>query len=185
MNILYTNIDQKLVNSLHGLWNMWNCEIGGLDCRVITTEYRTRVHCIHMYHLFCNALVRVVHWSMKLIREYLVIQYKGPKSTARIFCWHVAHLCWHVAHQVGFQLILNQSSNRSSHFFIFFIFIFIIILSVRLSSVLRGHSFFSSLPQRPMTSDFEGFLNQILSITLFSYLNSWERARISLFNVEC
>jgi len=25
-----------------------NCEIGGLDCRVITTEYRTRVHCIHM-----------------------------------------------------------------------------------------------------------------------------------------
>jgi len=31
--ILYTNIDQKRVNSLHGLLN---CEIGGLDCRVIT-----------------------------------------------------------------------------------------------------------------------------------------------------
>jgi len=31
---------------------------------------------------------------------------------------------------------------------------------------------FSSPPQRPMTSDFEGFLYQILSITLFSYLNS-------------
>ena len=30
--------------------------------------------------------------------------------------------------------------------------------------------------QRPITSDFEGFLYQILSITLFSYLNSWERA---------
>ena len=43
--LLYTNIDQTLVNSLHGLLN---CEIGGLDCRVITTEYRTRVHCIHM-----------------------------------------------------------------------------------------------------------------------------------------
>ena len=42
---LYTNIDQKLMNSLHGLLN---CEIGGLGCRVITTEYRTRVHCIHM-----------------------------------------------------------------------------------------------------------------------------------------
>ena len=26
-----------------------------------TTEYRTRVHCIHMYHLFCNALVRVIY----------------------------------------------------------------------------------------------------------------------------
>ena len=31
------------MTSLHGLLN---CEIGGLDCHVITTEYRTRVHCI-------------------------------------------------------------------------------------------------------------------------------------------
>jgi len=56
--LLYTNIDQKLVNSLHGLLI---CEIGGLDSRVITTEYRTRVHCIHMWHLFCNALVHGVY----------------------------------------------------------------------------------------------------------------------------
>ena len=54
-------------------------------------------------------------------------------------------------------------------------------LANRLLSVLRGHSFFSFPPQRPMTSDFEGFLYQILSITLFSYLNSWERASISHF----
>jgi len=33
--ILYTNIDQTLVNSLHRLWN---CEIGGLDCYVSITE---------------------------------------------------------------------------------------------------------------------------------------------------
>ena len=58
MNIWYTNIDQKLVNSLHRLLN---CEIGGLDCRVITTEYRTRAHCIHMYHLFCNEVVHVIY----------------------------------------------------------------------------------------------------------------------------
>ena len=57
--------------------------------------------------------------------------------------------------------------------------------SVPLLSVLRGHSVFSSPPQRPMTSDFKGFLYQILSITLFSHLISWERASISLFNVEC
>jgi len=43
--LLYTNMDEKLVNSLHRLLN---CEIGGLDCCVITTEYTTRVHCIHM-----------------------------------------------------------------------------------------------------------------------------------------
>ena len=59
----------------------------------------------------------------------------------------------------------------------------VIIFSVRIVSVLRGHSDFSSPPQRPMTSDFEGFLYQILSITSFSYLNSWERA--SIFPFQC
>jgi len=34
-----SHIDQTLVNSLHG---PLTCEIGGIDCRVITTEYRTR-----------------------------------------------------------------------------------------------------------------------------------------------
>jgi len=37
--------EQKRVNSLHGLLN---CEIGGFECRAITTKYRTRVHCKHM-----------------------------------------------------------------------------------------------------------------------------------------
>ena len=55
---LYTNIDQTLMNSLHGLLN---CEIGGLDCHVYVQRYRTRVHCIYMYHLFCNALVHVIY----------------------------------------------------------------------------------------------------------------------------
>ena len=54
-------------------------------------------------------------------------------------------------------------------------------LSVRLLSVLRGRSVFSSPPQRPMTSDFEGFLYpRFYPLHLFSYLNSWERASISL-----
>jgi len=43
--LLYGNIDQTIVNSLHGLLN---CEIGALDCHAITTDYRTRIHCIHM-----------------------------------------------------------------------------------------------------------------------------------------
>ena len=57
--------------------------------------------------------------------------------------------------------------------------------SVRHLSFLHSHSFFSSLPQRPMTSDFKGFLSQILPITFFNYLYSSERASISLFNIEC
>ena len=56
--VLQTNIDQKLANSLHGLLN---CEIGGLDWSVITTEYSSRVHCIHMYHLLCNALAHAIY----------------------------------------------------------------------------------------------------------------------------
>ena len=42
---MHENIDQTLLNSLHRLLI---CEIGGLDCHVTTTEYRTRVHWIHM-----------------------------------------------------------------------------------------------------------------------------------------
>ena len=55
----------------------------------------------------------------------------------------------------------------------------------KLSAALTTWFFFliSSPPQRPMTSDFEGFLYQILSITLFSYLNLWERA--SIFPLQC
>jgi len=44
------------MNSLHSLLN---CEIDELDCPVITTEYRTCVHCIYMEHLFRNVLVHV------------------------------------------------------------------------------------------------------------------------------
>ena len=44
-HVLYIHFDHTLLNSLHRLVN---CEIGGLDCHIITTEYRTRVQCIHM-----------------------------------------------------------------------------------------------------------------------------------------
>ena len=59
-------------------------------------------------------------------------------------------------------------------FFVFFV-----------SSVLRGHSFFSSPPQGPMTSDFEGFSYQIVSITFLSHLNSEKEPVFPFFNVEC
>jgi len=43
--VLYTNIDQSLLISLHGVLN---CAIGGLDCHVVTAEYRARVHSIQL-----------------------------------------------------------------------------------------------------------------------------------------
>jgi len=65
--VLHGKIDRTLVNSLHTLLN---CEIGGLEGHVITTiEYKTRVHCIHMWHQFCNASIDPCYlfrsvWSM-------------------------------------------------------------------------------------------------------------------------
>ena len=56
-------------------------------------------------------------------------------------------------------------------------------LSVRLLSVLRGHSFFSSPPQRPMTV--KDFLSKMLSIT-FIFLSSFLRkSQYFPFNVQC
>jgi len=65
------------VKSLHGLLN---CEIGGLDCPVITTEYTTRVHCIHMYHLFRNALVHVIYSIVSGQYSYTIHTGINPKN---------------------------------------------------------------------------------------------------------
>ena len=64
--VLYTNIDQKFVNSLHGLLHY---EIGGLYCHLI----RTFVHCIHMGHLFCNGLVHVIYSVVSCQYSYTIL----------------------------------------------------------------------------------------------------------------
>ena len=47
------NIDKYCIQTLtRHSWihntRLLSCEIGGLDCHVITTEYRTRVRCTHV-----------------------------------------------------------------------------------------------------------------------------------------
>ena len=81
--VLHGNIDQTLVNSLHRLLNS---EIGGLDCRVITTEYRTRVRCIHMLHLFYNALVHVIYSWVSGQCLCTIIIFLKPDQNAVIVC---------------------------------------------------------------------------------------------------
>ena len=61
-------------------------------------------------------------------------------------------------------------------FFLFFFSFYFCLLSF-----LRGHSVFPSLPQRPMTSDFEGFSIPDIIHYIFFYLNSSERAGIFPF----
>ena len=67
----------------------------------------------------------------------------------------------------------------------YFVSVFLAFDFCRLCMVIR---FFSSLPQRPMTSDYEsdyeGFsIPDFIHYIYFSYLNSWERA--SVFPFEC
>ena len=53
------------------LWNhLPNFEIGKLECHVITIEYRTHVHGIHMKHLCGNALVHVIY-SVNISGQYV------------------------------------------------------------------------------------------------------------------
>jgi len=51
------------MNSLHGLLS---CEIGGLECHVITTEIE------HMSIVYTCNIYFVMHWSMLFIQQYLV-----------------------------------------------------------------------------------------------------------------
>jgi len=60
-----------------------------------------------------------------------------------------------------------------------------IYFSVRLLSVLRGHSSFSSPPQRPMTSDFEGFSIPYVIHYIYLPILILEKASISLLCVQC
>ena len=65
----------------------------------------------------------------------------------------------------------------------FFVFCF---FSVRLLSVLRGHSVFSSPPQRPMTSDFEAFsIPDFIHYIYFPILILEKESVFSLLNVRC
>jgi len=62
------NIDQKLVNSLHGLLN---CEISGLDCCVITpetiiTSCKTLLNVYTLYSPFILLLHQVSVASVKV-----------------------------------------------------------------------------------------------------------------------
>ena len=75
---LYTDIDQNLIKSL---LRLLNCVIVGLDCRLITTQYMTYVHCIHMcasLHTQYGSCLISQYYSASLHTQYgscLVSQY--------------------------------------------------------------------------------------------------------------
>ena len=100
------------------------------------------------------------------------------KWNEKLYCDKVNNISLNCIKMCGFKLwnVFTEHSKELSKFYLLQFFYFF--LAFDILSVLRGHSVFPSSPQRPMTSDFEGFLYKILSIILFSYRNSWERASI-------
>ena len=72
---------------------------------------------------------------------------------------------------------------------LFYVFLLLLLLgffSIRLLSVLRGHSVFSSPPQRPMTSDFEGFsIPDFIHYIYFHILILEKEPVFSILNVQC
>ena len=137
--------------------------------------------------LISYEVITVYRWTLKMERlewltfgrNILVFGTVCPHSVHKlhillfILLYLIFYLKIYKLNTVSIIIVINNVASNNKLFF----------LSVWFLSVLRGHSVFSSPPQRSMTSDFEGFLYQILSITLFSYLNSTERARI--FPFQC
>ena len=62
-----------------------NFEIGGLDGRFIKNELKTRVHCIHMEHLICSALVHVIYSVVSGQYSYTIVLYREVNAIGS-FC---------------------------------------------------------------------------------------------------
>ena len=84
-------------------------------------------------------------------------------------------------YSIGWLYIVTWLVGHSAWLHVHFYFLLFYFFSVRLLSVLRSRSVFSPPPQRQWPPTSKDFLSQILSITFFSYLNSWERASIIPF----
>ena len=79
------------------------------------------------------------------------------------------------------QMIISEQNITSIPYISFISF-----FSIRLLSVLRGDSVFPSLPQLPMTSDFEGFsIPDCIHYIHFPILILEKEPVFSLLNVEC
>ena len=88
-----------------------------------------------------------------------------------IYCYRNLVECLFTICIAYFSLILNN--GVTIYFWRVFVCFLCVFFSVWHFSVLHGHSVFSSPPHRPMTTDFEGFLSQILFITSLVWRGPW------------
>ena len=74
---MYTNIDQTLVKSLHRLLN---CEIGELDCHVITKENIKHASIVYTCYTYF-----VMHWTMQFISIWSMFSYNTQDNIQTSF----------------------------------------------------------------------------------------------------
>ena len=96
------------------------------------------------------------------------------------------HILWCYVHIERIPLDAYSVWRPYNKTFLFYLFLKLFLFSVRLLSVLRGHSFFLSQPQRPMTSDFKGFsIPDFIHYIYFPILILEKEPVFSLLNVQC
>ena len=97
---------------------------------------------------------------------------------------NAAGLSYVLTKQSSFNII-HIGSYMSCHLINLYLF-FWYFFSVQLVLVLHGHSLFSSPPQRPMTSHFEGFyIPDFIHYIYFPILILEKDPVFSLLNVQC
>ena len=85
---------------------------------------------------------------------------------------------WKVMWYKNLTLVVNFFFHPNITFFYLF-------FSDRLLSVLHGHSFFPSPPQRPMTSDFKWFsIPDVIHYIFSPYLNSSESISLLMLSAK-
>ena len=72
-----------------------NCEIGGLDCRVITTEYRTWVHVIYSWvsSQCSHAMYGRVHCSLQVFRQDVAYHFLWNCFLSHLYQDDFIHFC--------------------------------------------------------------------------------------------
>ena len=155
MSALTSSVPVKCRADLSG-WSgprSWNLA-GNIspDCIIVATIHK---HSMSNYWITCLAVCPMVGSRVSCLE--LMEIYRILHELSFNINFYETSLGNDIKQANGKRFILKWCVQSFYHLF----------FSVRLLLVLRGHSIFSSPPQRPMTSDFEGFLYQILSITFF------------------
>ena len=94
---------------------------------------------------------------MDSLSKYLLVFFCDFNILCGWYHWYLNTTMWSQCLICFMQYSYISVVLLLSLWFEFIFYFFSIFFSIWLLSVLRGHSVFSSPPQRPITSDFEGF----------------------------